>query len=100
MTQPATEPVATPATPPGTTAPSPEAYGIPSAAVLDLLDALENGGLDPHGLVVARDGVPRLVQRHPLAEVEPGHMLRCHIPLEELRGLQTEHPSGPGRGPA
>jgi peptide/nickel transport system ATP-binding protein len=36
----------------------------------------------------------------PLAEVEPGHMLRCHIPLEELRGLQTAHPSGPGRGPA
>jgi peptide/nickel transport system ATP-binding protein len=35
----------------------------------------------------------------PLAEVEPGHMLRCHIPLEELRLLQTAHPSGPGRGP-
>ncbi len=24
----------------------------------------------------------------PLAEVEPGHLMRCHIPLEELRGLQ------------
>jgi peptide/nickel transport system ATP-binding protein len=36
----------------------------------------------------------------PLAEVEPGHMLRCHIPLEELRRLQTAHPSGPGRGSA
>lgn len=43
---------------PGTTAPSPEAHGIPSAAVLGLLDALEDGGLDPHGLVVARAGVP------------------------------------------
>jgi len=37
---------------------SPEAHGIPSGAVLDLLDALDAGGLDPHGLVVARDGVP------------------------------------------
>jgi len=40
------------------TAPAPEAHGIPSAAVLDLVDTLEGSGLDPHGLVVARDGVP------------------------------------------
>ena len=24
----------------------------------------------------------------PLAEVEPGHLMRCHIPIEELRALQ------------
>ena len=28
----------------------------------------------------------------PLAEVEPGHMMRCHIPLEELRRLQAAPP--------
>jgi peptide/nickel transport system ATP-binding protein len=28
----------------------------------------------------------------PLAEAEPGHLLRCHIPLEELRRLQSERP--------
>ena len=28
----------------------------------------------------------------PLAEVEPGHWMRCHIPVEELRRLQTEAP--------
>ncbi len=26
----------------------------------------------------------------PLAEAEPGHLMRCHIPLEELRRLQVE----------
>jgi hypothetical protein len=26
----------------------------------------------------------------PLAEVEPGHLMKCHIPLEELRRLQAE----------
>jgi peptide/nickel transport system ATP-binding protein len=31
-----------------------------------------------------------------LAEVEPGHTLRCHIPLEELRVLQATRP---GRSP-
>ena len=25
----------------------------------------------------------------PLVEVEPGHLMRCHIPLEELRALQA-----------
>ena len=29
----------------------------------------------------------------PLAEVERGHFLRCHIPLEELRRLQAEPPA-------
>jgi peptide/nickel transport system ATP-binding protein len=29
----------------------------------------------------------------PLAEVEPEHFLRCHIPLEELRRLQTAPPA-------
>jgi peptide/nickel transport system ATP-binding protein len=32
----------------------------------------------------------------PLAEVEPGHALRCHIPLEELRRLQAAPPAGAG----
>ena len=36
----------------------------------------------------------------PLAEVEPGHMLRCHIPLEELRHLQATPPSPSGPGGA
>ncbi len=29
------------------------------------------------------------VTEPPLVEVEPGHEMKCHIPLEELRGLQT-----------
>jgi peptide/nickel transport system ATP-binding protein len=29
----------------------------------------------------------------PLAEVEPGHLMRCHIPVEELRRLQAEAPA-------
>ncbi|HXV34696.1 MAG TPA: ABC transporter ATP-binding protein [Gaiellaceae bacterium] len=33
----------------------------------------------------------------PLAEAEPGHSLRCHIPLEDLRRLQT---APPGTTPA
>ena len=28
----------------------------------------------------------------PLAEVEPGHHMRCHIPIEELRQLQQSRP--------
>ena len=28
------------------------------------------------------------VTEPPLAEVEPGHLMSCHIPLEELRRLQ------------
>jgi peptide/nickel transport system ATP-binding protein len=28
----------------------------------------------------------------PLAEVEPGHHMRCHIPVEELRRLQADAP--------
>ncbi|HXV96039.1 MAG TPA: ABC transporter ATP-binding protein [Gaiellaceae bacterium] len=31
----------------------------------------------------------------PLAEAEPGHALRCHIPLEDLRRLQAAPPAGP-----
>jgi peptide/nickel transport system ATP-binding protein len=30
------------------------------------------------------------VTEPPLAEVEPGHLMRCHIPLEELRRLQAK----------
>jgi peptide/nickel transport system ATP-binding protein len=29
----------------------------------------------------------------PLAEVEPGHFMRCHIPVEELRALQATPPA-------
>jgi len=29
------------------------------------------------------------VPEPPLAEVEPGHLMRCHIPTEELRAAQT-----------
>jgi peptide/nickel transport system ATP-binding protein len=32
------------------------------------------------------------LEEPPLAEVEPGHTLRCHIPLEELRRLQATRP--------
>ncbi|HXV58521.1 MAG TPA: ABC transporter ATP-binding protein, partial [Gaiellaceae bacterium] len=31
-------------------------------------------------------------QEPPLAEVEPGHLMRCHIPVDELRRLQAEAP--------
>jgi peptide/nickel transport system ATP-binding protein len=31
-------------------------------------------------------------QEPPLAEVERGHLLRCHIPVDELRRLQAEPP--------
>jgi peptide/nickel transport system ATP-binding protein len=34
-------------------------------------------------------------QEPPLAEAEPGHALRCHIPLEELRRLQSSRPERP-----
>jgi peptide/nickel transport system ATP-binding protein len=30
------------------------------------------------------------VTEPPLAEVEPGHLMKCHIPLEELRRLQAQ----------
>ena len=30
-----------------------------------------------------------VTQEPPLAEVEPGHLMRCHIPIEELRTAQT-----------
>ena len=26
----------------------------------------------------------------PLAEVEPGHLMRCHIPIDELKRMQSE----------
>jgi peptide/nickel transport system ATP-binding protein len=35
-----------------------------------------------------------------LREEEPGHQIRCHIPLEELRRLQTEGPSTSARADA
>ena len=38
--------------------------------------------------VVCQEGEP------PLVEVEPGHLMRCHIPLEELRRLQRPSVEG------
>ncbi|MFC4138322.1 MULTISPECIES: serine hydrolase [unclassified Microbacterium] len=35
---------------------APELAGLPSAALIRLIDELEQGGLDPHALVVVRDG--------------------------------------------
>jgi peptide/nickel transport system ATP-binding protein len=32
-----------------------------------------------------------------LLDAEPGHGIRCHIPLEELRRLQTEAPASIAR---
>ena len=34
------------------------------------------------------DGTICDTQEPPLVEVEPGHLMRCHIPIEELRQLQ------------
>jgi peptide/nickel transport system ATP-binding protein len=36
----------------------------------------------------------------PLVEVEPGHLMRCHIPIEELRTLQLEKPGSEQVGAA
>jgi hypothetical protein len=30
------------------------------------------------------------VTEPPLVEVEPGHLMSCHIPIDELRRLQTK----------
>jgi peptide/nickel transport system ATP-binding protein len=35
------------------------------------------------------DGLCEVVEP-PLAEVEPGHLMKCHIPFEELRRLQSQ----------
>jgi peptide/nickel transport system ATP-binding protein len=35
----------------------------------------------------------------PLAEVEPEHFTRCHIPIEELRALQRTQPKEQARAP-
>ena len=32
------------------------------------------------------------LEEPPLLEVEPGHLMRCHIPIEELRRLQAKEP--------
>jgi peptide/nickel transport system ATP-binding protein len=38
-------------------------------------------------------------QEPPLAEVEPGHFIRCHIPVDELRRIQAEPPPPRARQP-
>jgi peptide/nickel transport system ATP-binding protein len=37
-------------------------------------------------------------QEPPLAEVQPGHLMRCHIPVEELRAMQSK--DAPAAAPA
>ncbi len=50
---------------------------------------------DPPSGCVFHTRCPRKVgeicetEEPPLAEVEPGHMMRCHIPIDELRRLQA-----------
>ena len=34
-------------------------------------------------------------QEPPLAEVEPGHLMRCHIPIEELRAIARQSKDAP-----
>jgi len=54
---------------------------------------------DPPSGCVFHTRCPRKVgqicetEEPPLAEVEPGHHMRCHIPIDELRRLQVEAPS-------
>ena len=50
------------------------------------LDHANNGDaiIDPDATV------GMLQQEPPLSEPEPGHLMRCHIPIEELRRLQSE----------
>ena len=39
-------------------------------------------------------------QEPPLLEVEPNHLMRCHIPIDELRALQAEGPTPAGASAA
>jgi peptide/nickel transport system ATP-binding protein len=32
-------------------------------------------------------------QEPPLVEVEPNHLMRCHIPIDELRAMQADEPA-------
>jgi peptide/nickel transport system ATP-binding protein len=56
---------------------------------------------DPPSGCVFHTRCPRRVgeicdtEEPPLAEVEPGHFMRCHIPVDELRRLQTAPPEEP-----
>ena len=53
---------------------------------------------DPPSWCVFNTRCPRKIgaicetEEPPLAEVEPGHFMRCHIPIEELRQLQATVP--------
>ena len=52
--------------------------------------------IDPPSGCVFHTRCPRFLgeicvqEEPPLAEVEPGHLMRCHIPVDELRRLQGE----------
>jgi peptide/nickel transport system ATP-binding protein len=86
-------------------------------ALLSAVPTLENGGpkrdrirlegeipsaADPPSGCVFHTRCPRFLgdicvnTEPPLAESEPGHSIRCHIPLEELRRLQGEEVSVAG----
>ena len=71
----------------------PSVEGEPSVRIR-LEDEIPSASDPPSGCVF-HTRCPRFmpgiceVTEPPLAEVEPGHMMRCHIPIEELRVLQA-----------
>jgi peptide/nickel transport system ATP-binding protein len=90
-----------------------QVWGAPhhpyTEALLSAVPTLENGradriklegeipsAADPPSGCVFHTRCPRYLgaicdtTEPPLAEAEPGHAIRCHIPLEELRRLQAE----------
>ena len=62
--------------------------------VLQLLSGDMPSPMDPPSGCVFHPRCPRAIagvcetSEPPLAEVSPGHSMRCHIPIEELRRLQ------------
>jgi peptide/nickel transport system ATP-binding protein len=97
------------------TGPAEQVFGAPhhpyTEALLSAVPTLENGAgarerirlegeipsaANPPSGCVFHTRCPRFLgdicvnTEPPLAESEPGHAIRCHIPLEELRRLQSE----------
>ena len=79
-------------------------------ALLSAVPTVDGGGRDriklegdipsaanPPSGCVFHDRCPRRIgavcdeTEPPLVEVEPNHLMRCHIPIDELRALQTKH---------